>query len=191
MKLITVYLTVLLSIIQLSLGIDECLPTSKCNNIISCSDKGHCFYDIGAILSTNSTDTSSSVDFISCICDRGYTTGENDNIKCCYKRKSQFSAFLIEFIVGFGAGHFFIGNNLLGTIKLCFVGLACCSCCLIGFCFCYKTNRHDDEPSPKQKMLNVAFLSGICVYLTWQAVDIILFGINFYKDGNGVELETW
>lgn len=167
-----------------------CLPTSKCNGSIPCSENGHCFYDLKLVF--NSEFDQNSDPFINCICDKGYTDDPKlPSIKCCYKKKSQFAAFLLETILGFGVGHFFIENYTLGVIKLCFQVTACCSCCLIGFCFCYKSNKHNEEPSNKQIFLNIAFLSGILIYMIWQTVDLVLFGINFYKDGNGVELETW
>lgn len=167
-----------------------CLPTSKCNGTISCSENGHCFYDLMKVFSNNID--SNNVSFITCICDRGYTDDpKNPDIKCCYKKKSQFAAFLMEILIGFGAGHLFIQNYTLGIIKLCFQVTACCSCCLIGFCFCYKTNKHNEEPSNKQIFLNVLFLFGILLFFIWQLIDLVLFGINYYKDGNGIEMESW
>lgn len=165
---------------------DVCLPTSKCNETISCSDNGHCFYDIRQVFEEVNDS------FITCICDRGYTDDpDNSDIKCCYKKKSQFTAFLLEVLLGFGIGHFYIKNYTIAIIKLIFQIISCCSCCLIGFCFCYKSNKHNEEPSNKQIALNINFIAWILLYIIWQFIDLILFGINFYNDGNGVSLESW
>ena len=46
-----------------------------------------------------------------CACKSGYITKDASSIPCCYKQKSQLTAFLLEFIFSFGFGHFYIGNN--------------------------------------------------------------------------------
>lgn len=164
-----------------------CLPTSKCNGVINCSENGHCYYDLYKVFGKKN-----DTQIISCLCDRGYTDDpKNPDTKCCYKQKSQFIGFLLEALIGFGAGHFYIGNNNIALIKMIFSITSFCSCYLIGFCFCYKVNRHNEDASSKQIILNIIFLSTIVLYLLWQLVDVVLFGINYYKDVNGVDLESW
>ena len=38
-------------------------------------------------------------------------------IYCCYKKKSQLTAFYLELFIGFGIGHFYIDNVHFGLIK--------------------------------------------------------------------------
>merc|ERR1712129_342311 len=58
----------------------------------------------------------------SCECDIGYTTvhaTDDDTTECNYKQKYQMNAFLLSLFLGeFGAGRFYVGDYLFGTIKL-------------------------------------------------------------------------
>lgn len=189
--------------VQMTTGqqIDPCLPSSKCGDI-NCSENGHCFYDIITYYKEyeKSRNSNTTIDrpFLNCVCDKGWTDKLDadgkiaaDQVRCCYRMKSQFNAFLLEFVVGFGAGHFYIGNITLAVLKCVSFIMFCCTCLTIGLCFCYKTNRHNEEPTSKHKLLNVIFLFCIYTYMIWQIIDSVLFGINFYTDYENVELEVW
>ena len=55
-----------------------------------------------------------------CICDSKYTTyPEKNEIKCNYERKRQLKAFLLEFFLTYGAGHFYTHNYKYAIPKLC------------------------------------------------------------------------
>ena len=44
---------------------------------------------------------------------------ELSDIRCCYEQKKQMMGFLLEMFTGLGIGHFYLGNYLLGSFKLC------------------------------------------------------------------------
>ena len=44
---------------------------------------------------------------------------ELSDIRCCYEQKKQIMGFLLEMFTGLGIGHFYLGNYLLGSFKLC------------------------------------------------------------------------
>ena len=43
----------------------------------------------------------------------------------------------------------------------------------------------------KYKLINFLLIFSCCAIVIWQLTDSVLFGINFYTDGNGIELESW
>ena len=164
-----------------------CLPTSVCGNEKTlCSANGYCFYNVNSVI----TDKGNFTD-IHCICNKGYSSLSGETIKCCYSKKSQFIAFLLETLVGFGAGHFYIGNNSVAIIKLISITSLVCSCCIISICLCYKTEKVIETPQLKYKILNFIYISSILLWLGWQLFDMILFGLNVYTDGNQQELDKW
>ena len=164
-----------------------CLPSSVCNNTILCSEHGHCYYDLMKYNSTNSNENLEK-----CICDTGYATGINDSISCCYAQKSQIMAFMMEFIVGFGLGHFYLGRLTYFFIKFSCYCLFCCSFYSIAVCFCYNNDELNQKTAtPTQKFFNIVLITSCCLYILWQWLDAILIGINFYLDGNEMPLDPW
>ena len=120
-----------------------------------------------------------------CICSKGYETVDNlalGDFYCNYRKKSKLIAFLLEFVLGFGAGHFYIGHINLATIKLIFTTLTCLLFCQ------YNSIRKITEI----KRVGVP-LERLCIigWIIWQIVDGFLIGFGFYKDGNGIELRGW
>merc|ERR1719461_32981 len=67
----------------------------------------------------------------SCECDIGYTSiGSEDGTECNYKQKYQMNAFLLSLFLGeFGAGRYYVGDYVLGTIKLLLIFIGCCVAC--------------------------------------------------------------
>ena len=171
------------------------VKTENCKHVTfcgseSCSQWGHCFYDLKIYFNLKSTNKDAQL--VSCVCDRGFVDDPDiPNIRCCYEQKSQFAAFLLESIIGFGAGHFFIGNYFVGIIKASLCCLICCVCLYIGFINYYKHLLDEEVAKPRQIFLNVGFIICICLYMTWQFVDILLFGMNIYKDKKNIALEGW
>ena len=117
---------------------DECEIGNYCTTG-ACSTFGNCKIDIYNI--TNETNFESR-----CECNIGFSSYDIDVLKledsttyCCYEQKSQFNAFLLEIILGFGIGHFYIGDIKYGLIKF-FLQLFLCFafCCLI-----YRACNHE------------------------------------------------
>ena len=54
----------------------------------------------------------------------------SSDINCCYSKKSLLTAFFLELFIGFGIGHYYLGNITFATVKmfiqvfLC-VGMGC------------------------------------------------------------------
>ena len=191
MKLKAFTLLIILIKEALSKLSNPCLPASTCQDNVKCSENGHCFYDILQYIKYYNKTINATQSFVTCVCDSGWTNLQgSDDVKCCYQQRSQTVAFLCEFLVGFGLGHFYIGNITLGSIKLIIFTTACCAYCTIGFCFCYKEDN-ENEVGFKQKLLNVLFLISLCTFLLWQIVDSVLFGLNIYQDSNKIDLVHW
>ena len=130
-----------------------------------------------------------------CICSDQYATFPHDSLlQCNYQRKSQLTAFLLEFFITFGAGHFYVEFYQFAIPKFCFW--------LIGL-FLYiayriisnkkKDEDEDDDDNEDTTNLILALISCIFCYgmLVWQIADVILFGVNYYTDGNLINLHAW
>lgn len=185
-----------------------CLSVQRCKNAssnIECSIHGKCFYDVMGYYLSNKTQS-----FQNCICDEGWTNlSIDDSVKCCYHRKSQFSAFFLEIGIGFGLGHLYIGNSVTGLIKLISCVFLCCGGWIFACCMCYKKDlelieevKAIDEGKDeiiiklrshplKYKIFNILVIFSAIAYVIWQIVDAFLFGLNIFKDSNGIELQPW
>ena len=177
---------------------------------IKCSIHGKCFYDYTSFMLQNK-----KYPFITCVCDQGFVTvNDNDSVYCCYKQKLQAIAFVLEIIPGFGAGHLYLGNNILGGIKLSFfvvliTTMIICSCYLKSILRKktnhnkeYKqipnnnepqNNKNENELTTNTIEIVLSCIPTICliIILLWQCVDFFLFGINYYTDGNNVKVKEW
>lgn len=192
--------------------IEPCLTAQICRDInsdsssnvkeVKCSIHGKCFYDLDAYIRKNNKN---DADFINCICDSGYSNLKgNDEVKCCYRQKEQYNAFVLELIPGFGVGHLYSGNYLLGWIKFG-IGLSLVICMIVCFCILKDVTRKKEREnkynnntvnevigtSTKEMILNGIIIMCLFFYLAWQIIDAILYGLNFYIDENNVELNTW
>ena len=119
-----------------------------------------------------------------CICDEHYATYPfNNDIVCNYERKKQLNAFLLEFFVTYGAGHFYTENYKYAIPKLLvFVFLYCLFIVL----------RIISKAKEENKTANllICIFAAVCFVgmITWQLIDVFKYGYNKYKDGNGIEL---
>ncbi len=146
-----------------------------CPNGISCNSKnGECIKD------------ELKEEYI-CLCKNGYSTyPENSETKCNYQQKTQIKAFLLEFFLSYGAGHFYIQNYKLAIPKLI----------VFAFFYClFIVLRIITKAKEENKCANLIIC--ICAGITfvgmlfWQITDLIIFGKNKYKDGKGVSLKPW
>ena len=100
---------------------------------------------------------------------------------CSYIQKQQLVAFLLELFLNSGIGHFYTGLWWLGLIKLLIVGIT-----PIVFCFLLCCVAAFNKSEYWYISLAFGLLSGI-----WWLVDLILYGIGWYYDGNDIPLKPW
>ena len=119
-----------------------------------------------------------------CLCATNYANffnfKSNKDLYCSYKRKSQIIAFILELTLIGGFGHLYSGRTEVGLIKMIIVFILPVSI------LCLSTND-------KSENTYIHILSCIicCTIMIWQTVDIVLFAINSYKDGNGISMISW
>lgn len=122
-----------------------------------------------------------------CECYKEYATFPlNSEIKCNYKRKKQIKAFLLELFVTYGSAHFYTGNYKYAIPKLIvFVTLYCL---YVGLRAVSKTK---EENKRVNKIISISAIICFIGMLIWQIIDLVKYGRNEYKDGNGIELLKW
>jgi len=180
--------------------ISPCLSEQECylidsNNTIKCSSHGKCFYDLFKYILNDTKNFS----LTGCICDEGYTDLNSDSTtKCCYKQKKQSNAFLLE-LLSFGIGHLYIGNKVFFYLKL-FIE---CICIVLNIIISFrikiinsKLYDYDGceeyyEVNKRGIILNIVMFIFNSFMILFHLIDLILFGLNFYKDKNGVKLKSW
>lgn len=142
------------------------LGVSNCNSSDFCGINGQCVENI-------------------CKCDKGFVT---EIQPCEYEQKKQLTAFILQVFVGaIGVSHFYIGQVLIGVIKILLIFLPCCMCSAVW-------NSATSDTDPKACVVGgggcLTVLCSLAVSIWW-IVDIVLFALNNYKDKNGIELESW
>ena len=136
-------------------------------------------------------------------CEYGFTTyNPPDDTMCNYKQKSQLTALLLSLFLGqFGAGRFYVGDTVLGTIKLLLILMGCCLTCICSLCIApclgyegmkISTDINDHKEGGLFALCCgvIPFVCSSCALSIWWIVDIILFATNSIKDGNGVDLAS-
>ena len=153
----------------------------KCTNRTECPDNER----------YTCTQSPSSSEVYECVCTKEYAIPGDPKYesKCEYKRKRQLVAFLLELFVGFGAGHFYVGNYLIASLKLvaflfgiyiiCLFPLTakCCGDCCDSDCIVV--------------LISLFFFLcsvGLAFWFIW---DLVYYGKNKYTDGKGVKLLSW
>ena len=120
-----------------------------------------------------------------CVCVKGYDTIDDlsrGDFYCNYRKKSKLIAFLLEFVLGFGSGHFYMGHTTLGTIKMIYTSLTC-----LLFCQYHSISKITEIKRfavPLERILLIG-------WAIWQILDGLMISFDFYKDGNGYELRGW
>ena len=192
--------------------ITPCLAAQDCqyaSKIIPCSEHGICFYDIFKYVSEDS----SHKEFIDCICEEGYITkSEDDDVKCCYEQRMQKYAVLLE-LLPLGFGHYYSGRIINFGIKLTFQSIMILYI-IIFKCCCKNLNKrrkhrgYDLLSNEQNKsdyiynniksnidtsrmVTNAIYIFGFIIMIIWQGLDIFLFGLNVYTDGNSEKLKKW
>ena len=141
------------------------------------------------LFNTNCTQYSDSTKMYPCVCKKEYATKEGDAIYCEYKRKRQLVAFLLELFVGFGAGHFYRGNNLMGALKLCAFLFGIYIICLFPLTLkCFDSCCENDCCVVVVSIFFFLCSAGLAF---WFVFDLTKWGKNKYLDKNGIELLHW
>ena len=125
-----------------------------------------------------------------CKCKGDFTTPEEDEFyNCCYKQKSSLKAFFLEACLGFGAGHFYIGNKKLGIIKAITYAILFLITFFICFRRFYQKNRFSSDSNIIIKMCrSFCVLACGCTFIIWQMIDSVMFSLGGYSDNQGVKL---
>ena len=117
---------------------------TKCREVKDCDGNGLC---INEFIEPNIS---------KCKCDDDYTTYDCDiNIECCYKRKNQLTAFLLQFFLGWVSG----GTWYLGRIDW---GISMVVLFFVGFCIACILGAKDED-------------AGKCIWSLFSIVIIVLW----------------
>ena len=122
-----------------------------------------------------------------CQCHKGYDTYPSDNsIKCNYSKKSQLKAFLLELLLCYGAGNFYIHNYKRAIPKL--IVFVFFYCLFIALRIITKAKEEN-----KKANLIISISAGVSLVgmVTWQIIDLVGFGRNQFEDGNNIGLNVW
>jgi hypothetical protein len=148
-------------------------------NNINCIQESNCISPNKCIY--NNKICNCSITYANFFSDKQLQINENINstlFYCNYERKVQLTAFFLTIFFNFGIAQFYIGSVSVGLVKL---AIAIVSIIFIPFAVFYK--------NPLLSMLVGLFF---CFIISiWGLVDLILFGINLYNDGNDVPLTPW
>lgn len=158
---------------NISTQFGDCL-VDYCGDGVCAVNKGKCSFN-----STTQTNY--------CQCSEYYITfPEEDSFKCCYEQKSANTAMLLEIFLGFGFGHFYVGNIFFGFIKALIYIILTVSC----FSIIWRVLRSQDQTKSFifKFTCTICLLLCSCTYIGWQIIDTILFSIGGYQDSNGAPL---
>jgi hypothetical protein len=148
---------------------------------------------------TNCPAPNNCIDDTTCKCADGFvnlpppkdSTITSDPIPYCqYKQKSQLTAFLLQFFILHGSGHFYVGNLQYAIPQL--IICLCPTLIYIVMCMMGIKIRKTDGPRTLTNLILVLFT---CLFfftmISWWLADVIIFGTNSYNDSNGIPLRAW
>ena len=114
----------------------------------------------------------------------------NDVTFCNYKLKSQFTAFMLSFFVGFGAEHFFLERNNVGAAKIVFY-LVCCGL-NVAYFILSKLIKNGQRYVEFIGTFEAVYLScGFMYMILWNIYDWVNIGYGSFNDGNGFPMLPW
>lgn len=124
-----------------------------------------------------------------CACNPGYTQdystaiGKNNPI-CSYEMKKQAYFLLLEMIFWIGGGHFYAGRYLYGGLKAGYIIFIIILDCLTKIPLKRRTSSF-------QRCWYIFMYFLYFGMLAWQLFDVIMIGLNNFKDGNNMYIYTW
>jgi len=111
-------------------------------------------------------------------------------IRCNYEKKMQKTAFLLELFLSYGSGHFYINNSKMAIPKFLFWFTGYYLFIILRVIY----KQKEDEDPDKNTFATVSIILGfifLILMVIWQIVDLVMFGLNKYTDGNGIDLLPW
>jgi hypothetical protein len=119
-----------------------------------------------------------------CVCRDEFDTFPLINaVKCNYRRKSKVKALLLELFLTYGAGHFYSENYKLAIPKFLFWVFT-----YYGFIVLKAIHKGNERNKVLEKFIKLLAVVALTIMLSWQVIDLFLFGFNIYSDGNGIEM---
>ena len=122
--------------------IQKCEVMNYCGQI-PCSSNGYCDFNFTGYEINSLYDL--LINNISCKCYSGYSSYDIEyldlrerTVYCCYEKKSHLTAFYLEFFLGLGIGHFYVGNMRIGLIKFFYEIALYIFCILMSYFTCKK-----------------------------------------------------
>lgn len=126
-----------------------------------------------------------------CECDYRYVNIEDNGtiLPCSYELKKQYDTFILELIVGFGAGQFYLSRYLHGVLKLLVYLFGILSVCL----FPFTLNKLHSKVCTHLIIFFISlFYCGFAIgFAVWYIYDLVMIRNNRYLDGNGFPLLNW
>ena len=121
-----------------------------------------------------------------CLCNYGYTNVESigTNELCNYQYKEQVVAFFLELCLILGFGHLYCGRYANFIVKLLFFSLFISADFILKYAIKVKSYN-------SKKTVYISSYVFYAIMILWQTIDIILFGLNVYKDYYGLSLLTY
>lgn len=95
---------------------------------------------------------------------------------CNYEQKQQIIALVFEVFFPIGLGHFYLRRTAVGLIKMV-VGIISYLCFLQGL----ETNK---------KLNFYLYFIIASTYFVFHVFDLVLIGMNYYLDGNGLRVKS-
>ncbi len=106
-----------------------------------------------------------------CFCFDGYISVFETSYFCDYEQKDRIVYFLLEFVISFGTGHFYVGNYIYGAIKLINY------LCLFGIYFGFYLHKKGIDAARIRLFLWT-------IFSIWQVVDGLCIIKGIYTDGH-------
>lgn len=180
-KLIIIIIIVIFISISSSISQQDDSTKALCNQINCPFGQGQCLNNqcycfTGYVTNTNEINSNNHL--------KTEKTQEKTITYCNYEVKSHTIAFFLEFFFPFGTGHFYSQRYINGCFKLMLFVFLCIFWCgdICGIRIRFALNSKMDKIHIVIVLLNLLTLFIVHI------IDLICFGFQIYKDGNGVEM---
>ena len=115
---------------------------------------------------------------------------------CLYEQRKQLKAFLLEFFLSSGIGHFYCLRITMGVIKLVITVSFCVFYSIMKYKYSEMKSKNEFLPeNERNNLLQHSIVSLFCIstlgFFICQIFDLYMFGTNQYQDGNNIPLESW